>query len=330
MPTKGRAPSEGAAPNGLRASRNGHGPVRVAEIQHARILAAMVEVCVEHGPANVRVAHVVERAGVSRRTFYEIFDDRDACFLVALEEGIARVSRCVLDTYDPDAKWAERIRMALTALLEFLDVERGIGWLLIVGSLGAGSDALECRRRVLAQMITVIDEGRKETRAGKEPPPLTAEGVVGGVLSVLHSRLLDREDESPLVELTGPLMGMIVLPYLGMAAVPRELKRPTPAYRGRSRPGPADPLRDVAMRLTYRTMRVLTSVAADPGSSNREIGLASGVGDQGQISKLLTRLTKLGLIENSSDGQARGAPNAWVLTPKGQEIEQAVRANKDQ
>ena len=74
-------------------------------------------------------------------------------------------------------------------------------------------------------------------------------------------------------------MGMIVLPYLGVAAAQRELKRPAPAHRDRGRLGrPADPLRDLGMRLTYRTVRVLMSVAAHPGSSNREIGIASGVG----------------------------------------------------
>ena len=319
-----------AALGGVTAARNSHagagglGLGRVVEIQRARILGAMVEVCVERGVANVTVAHIVECAGVSRRTFYELFSDREECFLGAFDEGIARASGYVLGVYDPVAGWAERIRMALTGLLSFLDVERGAGWLLVVGSLGAGAEALERRRRVLAQMIAVVDEGRNETKTSSdELPPLTAEGVVGGVLSVLHSRLLDPEGGS-LLELTGPLMSMVVLPYLGSAAVRRELKRPVPAPLGKRRLGPADPLRDVQMRLTYRTVRVLTSVATHPGSSNREIGYASGIQDQGQISKLLTRLHKLGLIANSGAGQARGAPNAWILTSKGHEIEQAI------
>jgi hypothetical protein len=82
------------------------------------------------------------------------------------------------------------------------------------------------------------------------------------------------------------------------------------------------------MRLTYRTVRVLAAVAelSALGSppSNREVGLAAGMRDQGQISKLLTRLHGLGLIENTDAGLARGAPNAWMLTAKGREIEQAV------
>jgi len=301
--------------------------VRVIEIQRARILAAMVEVCGERGAANVTVAHVVGRAGVSRRTFYELFGDREECFLGAFEDGIARASRYVLDSYDPEAKWDVRVRFALTGLLCFLDLERGAGQLLIVGSLGAGASALERRRLVIAQMIVVVDEGARETKAATELPPLTAEGIVGGVLSVLHARLLD-PDGGSLLGLAGPLMSMIVLPYLGPVAARRELKRPAPTPVARNRAAPADPLRDVHMRLTYRTVRVLMAVAAlgvrGSNPSNREIGLAADIQDQGQISKLLTRLSKLGLIENTGAGLARGAPNAWTLTEKGTEIEQAI------
>jgi AcrR family transcriptional regulator len=330
MAVNGRAPSLQAAPNGIGATHSGPtpgcdglGPERVVEIQRARILAAMVEVSGEHGAGNVTVAHVVERAGVSRRTFYELFDDREDCFLAAFDDGIEQASRYVLDAYDTEAGWVERIRTALTGSLLFLDVERGVGRLLIVGSPGAGPRALERRRQVLGQMVALIDEGRHESKTGDDLPGLTAEGIAGGVLSVLHARLLDPGVGS-LLELTGPLMSMIVLPYLGAAAARRELKRPAPAPPATGAHAPADPLHDVEMRLTYRTIRVLMSVAAHPGSSNREIGLASGIQDQGQISKLLTRMCKLGLIENSGAGLARGAPNAWTLTGKGQKIELAI------
>jgi AcrR family transcriptional regulator len=316
-----------APPNGVASVRGALGAERVVEIQRARILAAMVEVCAERGAGSVTVAHIVERAGVSRRTFYELYSDRQACFLGAFDDGLARVSQYVLDHYDPHVPWAGRIRTALTGLLTFLDVERGAGQLLIVGSLGAGAAALERRGHVLAEMIAFVNEGSTDAKAGVELPPLTAEGIVGGVLSVLHARLLDRQGGS-LLELAGPLMGMIVLPYLGPAAAKRELARSAPTLPDRRALAPADPLRDVQMRLTYRTVRVLTAVAAlgERGAypSNREIGLVADIQDQGQISKLLTRLSKLGLIENTGAGLARGAPNAWTLTSKGHEIEQAI------
>jgi AcrR family transcriptional regulator len=324
-----RYPDRGVPAKGAAPARDGLGPERMVEIQRARILAAMVEVCAERGAGNVTVAHVVDRAGVSRRTFYELYRDRDECFLDAFDDGVARASRYVLEAYDPDATWARRVRLALTGLLCFLDAERGVGRLLIVGSLGAGRDALEYRRRGIAQIIALVDEGRLQAKAGSELPPLTAEGIVGGVLSVLYSRLsVEDGEKGSLLQLTGPLMSTIVLPYLGPAAARRELRRPVPASPSQGRPVPADPLRDVPMRLTYRTVRVLSVIAelSDQGSSpsNREVGIAAEMSDQGQVSKLLTRLAGLGLIENTPAGRARGAPNAWTLTTKGHEIQQAI------
>ena len=78
------------------------------------------------------------------------------------------------------------------------------------------------------------------------------------------------------------------------------------------------------MRLTYRTVRVLMAVAEHPGASNRQVGVASGMNDQGQISKLLSRLHRLGLIANDGIGPAKGAPNAWTLTTKGHAIHATI------
>jgi AcrR family transcriptional regulator len=299
---------------------------RVMEIQRTRILMAMVEVSVEHGAANVSVAHVVQRAGVSRRTFYELFTDREDCFLAAFDEGLSRASRHVFDSQDPCANWVERVRGSLIALLSFLDAERGMGQLLVVGSLGAGHNVLQRRRRCIDQMIAVVDEGRSESKAGSELPPLTAEGIVGGVLSVLHTRLAEDGHES-LLELAGPLMSLIVMPYLGPVAARKELARSAPRSSSQPPVAAPDPLRELGTRLTYRTVRVLLAVAAAPGGSNRHIADGSGITDQGQISKLLARLHGLGLIENTGAGSVRGAPNSWVLTDRGWEVQGALVRN---
>jgi AcrR family transcriptional regulator len=303
------------------------GREHLAEIQRARILAAMVDVVAERGSSGVTVAHVIARPGVSRRTFYELFDGCEDCLLAAFDDAMARASRYVLDGYDPSASWAERIRSALTGLLSFLDVERGAGRLVIVETLGAGPKALERRSRVVAQIITAVDEGRLEAKGGDGPPPLTAEGIVGGVLAVLHGRLVEK-NPGQLIELAGPLMGMIVLPYMGPAAARKELERPVPKAPARPRPVNSDPLRELEMRLTYRTVRVLLAVGTLGGRgsypSNRAVGDGAGITDQGQISKLLKRLRRLGLIENKGAGAARGEPNAWTLTERGGEVHGAI------
>ncbi len=310
----GEAPHEGGQVGG-----RGH----VGEIQRARMIAAMIDVVSERTRANATVAHVVARSGVSRRTFYEVFEDFEDCFLAALDQSVAQASEYVLGAYDPSARWRVRIRAALVGLLEFLEDEPGMGRLCIVETLGAGRRVHERRMRVIDTVTATVDEGRKEAKAARSLPPLTAEGVVGGVLSVLHARLVAGSNE-PLRELTGPLMGMVVLPYLGPAAAQKENATATPPRQPRERAASKDPLRDLQMRLTYRTVRVLLAIAESPGRSNREVGAAAGIDDQGQISKLLSRLERLGLIENAGAGQVRGAPNAWTLTERGVEVERLV------
>jgi AcrR family transcriptional regulator/DNA-binding MarR family transcriptional regulator len=316
----------------------------VAEIQRARMIAAMVEVARERGAGHATVAHVVARSGVSRRTFYELFADREACFIAAFDQAVQRAAQRVVPAFEGGASWCTRIRAGLGALLEFLDDEPGLAMLCVVDALGGGPRVLERRARVVTALVDAVDAGGARTGGGFRPTRLTAEGVVGAVLGVLHTRLAVN-GEGPrsagrvnagrvngrharmvarMVDLTGPLMAMIVLPYLGRAAAARELARPAPPPRRAASPQ-RDPLRDLHMRLTYRTVQVLAAIAANPGASNRQIADAAGVHDQGQISKLLARLGHLGLIRNGCDALARGEPNAWQLTSRGEEIERTLR-----
>ncbi len=87
----------------------------------------------------------------------------------------------------------------------------------------------------------------------------------------------------------------------------------------------SDPLAGIPMRLTYRTVRVLETIAEQPGVSNRGVGEQAGVSDQGQISKLLARLERLGLASNTGEGHLKGEPNAWTLTPTGRRVAQTIR-----
>jgi AcrR family transcriptional regulator/DNA-binding MarR family transcriptional regulator len=325
MPSRGKP--QGSVANS--AVANGHiERERVIEIQRARMLAATFDVVSERGVGNVSVAHVVARSGVSRRTFYELFTDREDCFLAAFEEAVRCGEERMLEAYaHTGTHWSERVRAGLEALLCFLEDEPSMGRLLVVEALAAGPRALARRQQVLAPIVAAVDRGRGESRPGSEPSPLTAEGVVGAVFSVIHTRMLEPQPRS-LLDLAGPLMSMIVLPYLGVAAARRELDRPSPrAGRERSSATVKNPLRDLEMRLTYRTVRVLLAIAAHPGSSNRRIADVAEVNNQGQMSKLLARLEHLGLIENNASGGTRGEPNAWTLTSRGRAVEQTIHTS---
>ncbi len=93
----------------------------------------------------------------------------------------------------------------------------------------------------------------------------------------------------------------------------------------------ADPFKDVGMRLTYRTVRVLLAIAEQDGRgvnpSNRAVGEEAGITDQGQISKLLGRLQRIGLISNTGLGPGQGAPNAWSLTPEGLHVAHSIQVH---
>ncbi len=308
-----------------RSGSNGSGRERVGEIQRRRMIAAMVELAAEHGAGQVTVADVVGRSGVSRRTFYEIFDDREACFLAAFDDAIERAAEQVAPAYLEQQRWSDGVRAGLTVLLGLFDEDSRLGRVLVVEALGAGPRALERRRRVVAVLSGVVSEGALGAGRRKEPPALTAEGVVGAVLSVLHARLSEAEP-GVLLDVLNPLVSMIVLPYQGSAAAERELSKKVVSRPANGSKRAVDPLRDLGMRLTYRTVRVLGAVAANPGGSNRVIATAAGISDQGQISKLLARLHGLGLVENAGGNAARGEPNAWILTARGWDVQNALGA----
>jgi AcrR family transcriptional regulator len=299
---------------------------QVLDVQRARLLAATVDAIWERGGGQATVADLIGRARVSRKTFYCLFADREDCVAAAFEQALAEARTLAREAYSGESDWREGIRAALCSLLTAMDDRPALAWLYLVEVFGAGEVVMRLRAEVVDELAQVIDCARALEHS-RRPPRLTAEGVVGGVLAVLHKRVIEQSEE-PLVGLLGPLMSIIVLPYLGSQAAARELRRSTPPAEGRRqqrRPvREADPLRGLDMRLTYRTMRVLMAIAEQPGASNREIAIASGIADQGQISKLMTRLERLELVENFGQGQEHGAANAWHLTTRGIELERVT------
>jgi AcrR family transcriptional regulator len=300
----------------------------VSEIQRARLLTAAAETVEQVGYSRMTVANIISRAGVSRKTFYDAFADREDCFLALLEETIARAGSVVGDAYCEQRHWRAGIRAALGSLLVLMEREPALARLWLVEACKGGERVLERRAETLERLARLIAEGQGRSHAALDPAGVVAEGVVGGVSEIVRTRLRRSSDES-LTDLLGPLMYMIVLPYCGERAARSELNKPplrvtsSRAPQAQARAG--DPLQGLKMRLTSRTVRVLVAIGADPGASNREVAGASGIADQGQISKLLSRLAGLELIENHGLGQEAGSANAWQLTRRGEQVVRAAR-----
>jgi AcrR family transcriptional regulator/DNA-binding MarR family transcriptional regulator len=287
------------------------------------------------GPSAVTVARVIARAEVSRRAFYSLCSDIEACFLAAFVSTTEQAADLARVAYRSEGTWRDGIRAALAALLRYFDDEPLFAQLCIVHAAGAGPLVLERRSQVIAEACRAVDLGRGQRTVRREPPAIVAEGVVGAVLAVLHNRLVEggeRSEPRPrLIDLHGQLASIVVLPYLGAATAGRELDRPPPApLAPSSAVKSASPVRGLVElpdgRLTYRTVQVLRAIGECPGASNREVSEHAGIVDQGQISKILARLQEQGLVVNrGGSARTRGTPNAWWLTERGETLERTLR-----
>jgi AcrR family transcriptional regulator len=290
------------------------------------MLIAIVDAIEDVGYDRVTVAEIVARAGVSRKTFYDAYADREDCFLAALEQTFGQADVLTARTCPEDPSWRERVRVGLARLLAAMDENPALARLWLIEAPRSGERVLRRRAEVLDGLARMIDAGRSELDGECQAPAMTADALVGGVLAVLHSRVVRGSGDS-FSSLLGPLMYMIVLPYLGPASADAELDVATPIHAPRTSrrlKRNRSALDGLNLRLTYRTARVLTTILDVPGVNNREVAERSGIRDAGQVSKLLSRVANLRLIENRGLGQASGTANAWYLTKRGEDVLRAA------
>jgi AcrR family transcriptional regulator len=214
--------------------RGRHGLPReaVAESQRSRILEAMVEVTAERGYAECQIAHVIAYAGVSRKTFYELFSDKEDCFLAAYELWLGRLLSTTAEAYESGAReaWVDGIQEGLAAFLDFIAQHPAPARFCIVEVLAAGPRALARRDAGIRQFTYLIDAGRAETSA--QLPGITALAVVGGIHELLYSEII----HGATAQLPGRLPELvfwIVQPFLGgeRAAEERDRARELAAER---------------------------------------------------------------------------------------------------
>jgi DNA-binding MarR family transcriptional regulator len=293
-------------------------------LQHARKLVTAAEAVRKFPFEGMSDASVNGHAGVSRQACDDHLEGREACLLAAFDQTLALAGDRASAAYDAQEGWVDRVRAGLLALLEFFDEEPALARYCVVHSAQAGETVLVRRAEVLDRLALLLDDERAPARG--YPPPLTAQAVASGVLGVMHGRLSKR-DPGVLVELAGPLMSFIVLPFLGVDAARRELRRPVDVTLAPVRRGVAlEVLQVPGGRLNHRTVSVLRVIGSEPGLNSSEVALrASLKKDPGQVSRLLSRLARLGLIESTRNLRSTPAAKAWRLTARGQEIERAVR-----
>lgn len=281
-------------------------------------MRAVAGAVAEQGPgASLTPAALSARAGVPRGEVEGLLADRQAVVAATFDFAVASARERIEGACAGRVRWLDGVKAALVAFLLFLEEEPELGRVCVLYAISATPELAARRAALVGELAAAIDRGRLEAASDRHaPPPVVAEGVVGAVLSLLHNRLLSQERS--VMDLYGALVSIVVMPYLGAAVARRELARPAPRLRPwGARGARGAPPVSLSVRLTYRTARVLAAIADYPGASNREVAERAGVLDQGQISKLLTRLEGQGLIVKMEVAPTRGAPNAWRLTSEG-------------
>lgn len=178
-----------------------------------RLLEAMVETVALRGYDRTTVSRVLSVADLDESVFGEHFHDKRDCFWQALEELIGGGERAICELIEADAPWPERVRLGLRRLLQALGENPAAARVLLVEMLAAGPEASERRRTATAPLIALVEQGRAESADGALLPAQTSEAIVGGVLSILHRRVLQGEVDG-LLALEDDLTYFALLPYL--------------------------------------------------------------------------------------------------------------------
>ena len=205
------AAQRGRLPHQLPAGRHGLPRSFVLRNQRERIVASVIEVVSSTGYAGLTVKDVIERAGVSRRTFYEHFSNKEDVFLAAYDSVVEQLLGEVRLAYAGGRNWPERVAQGLSTFLELLAAQPALAHVCIVEVLAAGPDALGRRARAIEAFCNLV---RPEATSARPVPLLAAEVVVGGIYEIVFAHV-SRGEAAALPELWPELLFNMLLPFVG-------------------------------------------------------------------------------------------------------------------
>lgn len=153
----------------------------------SRLLQAMAKVTADKGLSLTTIADIVREAGVSKRTFYEHFESKEACFLALFRAASGSALRTLREAVKPDRPWQTQIEHALQAYFEHLSAGPGLMRVLFVDIHHLGLDGMRVRREVMQELAdfmvsTVNHTGSLQgVEAFRTLTPVMALAAVGGI-----------------------------------------------------------------------------------------------------------------------------------------------------
>ena len=198
----------------LPAGRHGLTREQVVLNQRERLIGGLAEAVAEHGYNAVTITHITKAAQVSRRAFYENFENKEDCFLAAFEIVVSHLRDLVTEAVEPIDDWPHEVIAAFRALLGFLAKEPDLARLCLVESLTAGPVVAERFRQTIYGFIPLLERGRQERHSDRPLPDSTESSLIGALAS-MASRSILAGDAAHLDRLLPDWVDFVLTPYLG-------------------------------------------------------------------------------------------------------------------
>lgn len=199
-------------PSPLPRGRHNLPPEVIAADQRRRMLAAITHALAEHGYARTTVSQVLQRAGVSRRTFYEQFDDKDACLLAAYDDAERRAWRLGAAAAAGAGDWPGRVRAALGAALDFVAADSAAAHLFTPEARASGPAMAARHGAVLDRIAAKLRNGNR-TRSGPVGLPDRTERALAGQVAALAGSYVLSGATALLPSLAPQLVEHLLMPY---------------------------------------------------------------------------------------------------------------------
>ena len=169
----GVSQEQAAVPEPLPRGRHNLSRAHVLDSQRTRLIRAMLDCVAEQGYPATTVGDVVAAARCSRNAFYELFEDKEACYIAASDETGARMLKALVEAAQEEESWLDALRSGTRSYLRWWVDNPHYAAAYLIDLPTAGRRALEQRDRVYAGFATMF-EGLAARARAEQPslPPL--------------------------------------------------------------------------------------------------------------------------------------------------------------
>jgi AcrR family transcriptional regulator len=194
-----------------RDARPPRGPV--AATQRERMLAATEQLIAKKGCTGTSIEAIVKAAKVSSVTFYEHFEDKEACFVATFDRAVEEAQAVLLKAVPSGLPWPDQVREGLRTLLAMIGTDPGRARMCLVEAQ-MGGPALSARyEATLDRAMRWLSQGRALESASGGLADTVEEATIGGIAWLLRERL--ERGGGGVEDLLPKLVEIALSPYLG-------------------------------------------------------------------------------------------------------------------